>query len=308
MPLFSFLFFLLFLQTAGPPSAGANGPLTLPDYARAFHRGDYAAAAMLAADRLKAQPGDVPARIIMARAEAARGRFDAAYAGFRKALEVDPKNADALYYLGITAGVLAQAEYERLLALAPGSARAHQLRGQSDQAQGRTADAEAEYKVALETGPPTADVLVALGDLVRQSKLDFAAARGYYGRALDLAPGSYDALYGLGVCDSYAGEHAKAIVFFRQALRAAPDSAAAHLALGISLLQTGETAAAVTELEQAAKLEPRMRQAYYQLGRAYQLIGRSRDAEAAFARVQELLQQERTGAENPLGSGANPLP
>ena len=308
MPVYPFFFFLLFLQPAAPPSGGTAGPLALPDYARAFYRGDVAEAASLAVDRLKTQPADVQARIVLARAEAARGRFDAAYAGFRKALEADPRNPDALYFLGITAGVLAQAEYERLLALAPGSARAHQLQGQSNQAQGRNAEAEAEYKAALEAGPPMPDVLVALGDLVRQSKLDFAAARGYYARALELAPESYEALYGIGVCDSYAGGHAKAIVSFRQALRVAPGSAPAHLALGISLLQTGETAAAVTELEQAAKLEPRMRQAYYQLGRAYQVLGRSGDAEAAFAKVQELIRQERAGAENRLDPGANPLP
>ncbi len=147
---------------------------------------------------------------------------------------------------------------------------------------------------------------MALGDLARRSKLDFAEARTYYSRAIELAPGSYDALYGVGVCDSYAGDHAKAIESFRRALRVAPASAPARLALGISLLQTGETAAAVTELEEAAKLEPRMRQAYYHLGRAYQALGRSREAEVAFARVQELIQQERKADENPLDPGPDP--
>ena len=298
------LLFVLLAQPAVAP--GAAPALAMPEYARAFHRGDYARSMALAAERLKAQPADVQARIILARAEAARGRFEAAYTGFRKALDLDPRSADALYYVGITAGVLAQAEYERLFALAPGSARAHQLLGQSYQAQGKTTEAEAELKAAIETGPPTADVLVALGDLVRRSRLNFAEARTYYSRAIELAPWSYDALYGVGVCDSYAGEHAKAIEFFRRALRIAPDSAPARLALGISLLQTGETAGAVTELEEAAKLEPRMRQAYYQLGRAYQVLGRSREAEAAFARVQELIQQERQGAVDRLDPEPDP--
>jgi len=293
-------------QTAVAP--GAAQALAMPEYARAFHRGDYAGAMALAAERLKAQPGDVQARIVLARADAARGRFEAAYAGFRKALDIDPHSTDALYYLGITAGVLAQAEYERLFALAPGSARAHQLLGQSYQAQGRTAEAEAELKAAIEAGPPTAEVLTALGDIARRSRLDFAEARTYYARAIELAPGSYEALYGVGVCDSYAGEHAKAIESFRRALRVAPASAPARLALGISLLQTGDAAAAVTELEEAAKLEPRMRQAYYQLGRAYQILGRSQEAEAAFARVQELIQQERQGGLDIIDPGASPQP
>ena len=77
----------------------------------------------------------------------------------------------------------------------------------------------------------------------------------------------------------------------------APDSAPAHLGLGIALLQTGEEAAAVTELETAAGLEPRMQEAWYHLGRAYQALGRSREAELAFARVQELLREEREALE-----------
>lgn len=286
----SFLSLLLLTQPAVAP--GATPPLAIPEYARAFHRGDYARATALAAERLKARPADVQARIVLARSEAAVGRFDAAYAGFREALRLDPRSPDTLYYLGITAGALAEAEYGRLLALAPGSARAHQLRGQSYEAQGKAAEAEAEYEAALESLPGSVELRVALGDITR-SKLRFGDAIAHYSRAAELAPENYDALYGLGVCHSYGGEHTKAAEWFRRALRVAPDSAPARLALGISLLQTGQTAAAVTELEAAARLEPRMRQAYYQLGRAYQSLGQSKDAEAAFARVQELIQQER---------------
>jgi tetratricopeptide (TPR) repeat protein len=292
----SLLSLVLLTQPAAAP--GVVRALAMPEYARAFHRGDYAGAMALAAERVRAQPGDVQARILLARAEAAMGRFEAAYEGFRKALAVDPRSADALYYLGVTAGLLAQVQHERLLAMAPGSARAHQLKARSYEAQGKRAEAEAELKAALEAGPATAEVLSALGDL-RRSQLDFAEARAYYSRAVGLAPAHYGALYGLGACDSYAGEHAKAVESFRRVLRVAPDSAPARLALGISLLQTGQAAAAVTELEEAARIEPRMRQAYYQLGRAFQALGRSREAEAAFARVQELIQQERQGVESP---------
>ncbi len=282
---------LVSLLLLAQPARAAPLP-AVPEYAVAFHRGDFARATTLAGERLKARPADVQARIVLARSEAAMGRLEAAYAGFREALRLDPRSPDALYYLGIAAGALAEAEYGRLLEIAPGSARAHQLRGRSYQAQGRNTEAERELEAALAAGPPSVDVLVALGDL-RRAKLSFPEARAAYAQAVELAPGDYDALYGLGVCDSYAGEHARAADLFRRALRLAPDSAAARLALGISLLQTGQAGAAVTELEEAAKLEPRMRQAHYQLGRAYQSLGRSRDAEAAYARAQELIQQER---------------
>lgn len=284
--------------------AAAASALEMPAYARAFHGGDYPGAKKLASERLAAQPSDVQARIILARAEAAMGRFEAAYASFREAERRAPRNPDALYYLAVTAGALAEAEYARLLELAPGSARAHQLRGQTYQAQGRNAEAEAAYEAALAAGPASADVLAALGDLAR-AKVAFAEARQHYEKALERAPGHEGALYGLGVCASYTGEHATAVEFFRRALRVA-DSAPTRLALGISLLKTGRTAEAAAELEAATKLEPQMRQAYYHLIRAYQGLGRSADAEAAFARFQELMEKERDFAEGLLESAREP--
>src|SRR5437773_1874721 len=80
-----------------------TGPSPAPgEWTRAFHRGDYLRAIALAGERIRAQPGDVQARIILARAEAAQGRFESAYAEFDKALRIDPRSTDALYYLGIT--------------------------------------------------------------------------------------------------------------------------------------------------------------------------------------------------------------
>ena len=284
-------------RTAAPPEASAA--------ARAFDRGDYPQAVALARQRLKAIPGDTRARLVMARAEAAVGDFAGAYQALRRVLAREPRNTDALYYLSILGGVLAQGEYDRLFAQAPDSARAHQLRGDLHVAQERPVEAEAEYKAALEAAPASLEVLIALGDLIRRQSR-FEDALGYYGRAAELTPHNYDVLYGIGVCRSYRQEYAPAILSFREALRLDPSSAPAHLALGHALLQSGQTAAAVPELETAAKLEPRMLQAQYLLGRAYRLLGRTQDAEATFARVQKLVQGQASDAVDAAQS-ADPL-
>lgn len=291
---------VLWLSTSARPLWAEPGAPGLRDCARAFDRGDYARAIEFCRGRLQAEPKDLPSRILLARSEAALGRFEAAYDGFREALRLDPRSSDALYYLGITAGVLAQGEYQRLLAMAPESARAHQLLGESYKAQDRAPEAEAEWKAAVEANPRSAEALVALGDLTR-SKSRFDEALSYYSRAAEIAPRSYDALYGLGVCHSYRGQQALAVESFKKALLLDPRSAPAHFALGLSLLQTGQAEAAVAELQAATALEPRMRQAYYQLGRAYRMLGRSAEAEAATAKVQELLEQElaETSLERP---------
>jgi protein O-GlcNAc transferase len=275
------------VRIAPPPDASAA--------ARAFDRGDYPRAIALARQRLKAIPRDTSARLVMARAEAALGHFEDAYQAFRRVLTLQPGNTDALYYLTILGGVLAQSEYERLFAQAPDSPRAHQLRGEIHAAQEHPVEAEAEFKAALEAAPASLDVLIALGELTRHQSR-FEDALTYYGRAAEVAPKNYDVLYGIGVCRSYRQEYAPAIQSFREALRLDPFSAPARLALGHALLQSGQTAAAVPELETAAKLEPRMLQAQYLLGRAYRLLGRAQDAEATFARVQKLVQGQASDA------------
>lgn len=264
---------------AGPPDVAAA--------ARAFDRGQYPKAIALARQRLRAFPRDAAARLVVARAEAALGRFEDAYRSFRGVLTLQPRNTDALYYLAILGGVLAEGEYDRLFAQAPDSPRAHQLRGDLHVARERPVEAEAEYKAALAAAPASIDVLIALGDLTRHQSR-FEDALGHYARAAEIAPNRYEVVYGIGVCRSFLREYAAAITSFREAVRLDPASAPAHFALGHALVQSGQTPAAVPELETAARLEPRMLQAHYLLGRAYRALGRTQEAEAAFAKVQQL--------------------
>src|SRR6185436_3826958 len=183
--------------SAAPPPSRTAPPPEVSTAVRAFDRGDYAGALALARQRLRSLPRDTAALVLAGRAQAALGRFEDAYQGFRKALSVQPGNTDALYYLSILGGVLAQGEYERLLAQAPESPRAHQLRGDLHAAQQRPAEAEAEYKAALEGAPGSLEVLIALGDLTRRQSR-FEEALGYYARAAEVAPHDYDVLYGTG--------------------------------------------------------------------------------------------------------------
>jgi protein O-GlcNAc transferase len=304
----SLMLWAIGLAAAAPPPAP-----TTAQCARAFDRGDYAQAIELARQRLAVAPADVSAQIVMARAEAARGRFEAAYQGLRKVLARAPGNTDALYYMTILGGVLAQMEYDRLLAMAPDSPRAHQLLGDLYQAQERPGDAEAEYKAGLQGDQGSLDLLIALGDLARH-QARFEDALNYYERAVKVSPRHYDALYGLGVAHSYQRDYEPAIAMFREALAVDPSSAPAHLALGHALLQSGQAASAVPELEKAAALEPRMLQAYYLLGRAYTLLGRSQEAAAVFEKVKTLAQGQTPEEEaarqaaDPLGQAKAPAP
>jgi tetratricopeptide (TPR) repeat protein len=301
-----------FAPAIAAPSAAPPRPVAT-EYARAFDRGDYPRAVTLARRRIAAAPADVGAQILLARAEAALGRFEAAYQGLRKVLARDARNTDALYYVTILGGVLAQAEYDRLLSVAPDSPRAHQLLGDLYQAQERPSDAETEYKAGLAKGPASLDLLIALGDLTRH-QARFEESVGYYERARKVSPRHYDVLYGLGVAHSYQRQYGAAIASFREALLLDPSAAPTRLALGHALLQSGQAAAAVSELERAAALEPRMLQAHYLLGRALTALGRSQEAAAVFEKVKALGQGQGLDAEaaqqsaDPLGQTRQPIP
>ena len=125
--------------------------------------------------------------------------------------------------------------------LAPDSARAHQLLGEAHAAQDRTAEAEAEYKAALEKSPGSVELLVALGDLTRRSRASTRRSPYYARAAATSRPPTTTPSTASGSCHSYQRQQAKAVESCSaQALRVEPKSAPAHLALGISLLQTGQ--------------------------------------------------------------------
>jgi tetratricopeptide (TPR) repeat protein len=258
---------------------------------KALYQGDYQRAATLAAGYLKTHPNDAQMRVILARAELARGDFQAADDELRRALKADPRNIDALYYLGMVAGVLAQQEYERLYALKPDSDRVHQLLGEAALAQENPSEAEKEFLAALRINSRSVEALTALGELKR-SQSSFDEALEYYSRAEAIGPLNYDIAYGLGACYLYKQDHERAVAYFRRAVSFDATAGAGHFALGNALFQSGQTEAAIPELKAALALEPKLRQAYFLLGRAYQKLGEQAAAQQAFRKLDELTRAE----------------
>lgn len=265
--------------------------------ARAFYRGEYARAAELAARHLRRFPNDAAARVILARVDLAQGNFQEAFESLQKALAYDARNVDALYYLSIVSRELSHREYQRLLSLAPDSARAHQLLGEAAVANENRTEAEAEFTSALTADPRSVEVLVELAELKRsQSKFDEAIT--YYTRAQQIGPTNYDIAYGMGACYTYKQDYAQAIAWLREAVTSDPDSAAGHFALGNALFQSGQWDAAIPELNYSLKLEPRLKQAYFLLGRAYAKTGRQEEAKAALQKLDELVRSEIPSAKS----------
>src|SRR5947209_5357616 len=124
------LFGLAFMLVIARPVRG-DETSEIAEGTRALYQGDYEKARTLALEVIEAHPESAEARILLARAEISNGQFEPAYEALRKALDLDPGNIDALYYLEKLCMILSQTEFQRLVDLAPDSFRAHQLRAEA---------------------------------------------------------------------------------------------------------------------------------------------------------------------------------
>ncbi len=266
----------------------------------ALDRGDYAAAARDAQAYVKLHPASAAARVILARAQMGLNDAPAALKELRSALQREPNNLDALYYLSKLADVLAQQEFLALSKIDPDSARVHQLRADGLAAASRQDEAEREYLAALERRPGTPAIMNALGDLKRADKsIKCDEALVWYGKVLEKDPGNFDALYGSGACYLRSDKVGEAEKVFSAALKSNPSSIDAKMALGETLLALGKAAEAVPLLEAAAAGYPQLRRLQFLLGKAYRETGRTADAKKAQERYRELSQHEEEDTGNP---------
>jgi tetratricopeptide (TPR) repeat protein len=263
---------------------------TLAEATRALAAGDGARAFDLGTAWLKQHPTDVRARVLLARIHLGRDELDAAYRQLEQALRAQPRDVDALYYLGLVTGQLAARQLEGLVERAPASARAHQLLAESLEAQERRTEAEAAYEAALRAKPDLLDALLGLAKLLR-IRLECTRAIELYTRAEAVRP-SFDGAYGLGSCYLRQQQLDAALPRFEQAVKRDPRAAIARVGLASTLLASDRTAEAIAALRRAVALEPAMSEAWYLLGRALQTAGDRVAAKDAFARAEAL----RTGA------------
>ncbi len=113
---------------------------------------------------------------------------------------------------------------------------------------------------------------------------ELADATVSFQSALQQDPANFRAAYNLGAVYSKLKRAEEAIGAFHRAVEILPEYAEAHEALGELYLYLRQPQKAVEELERAVAIAPGMRRAYLPLGRAYEALGRTADAERAFAR------------------------
>ncbi|HBY60120.1 MAG TPA: hypothetical protein DEH78_09880, partial [Solibacterales bacterium] len=171
---------------------------TQTEFERLMDRQEYGAAAALASTMAER---DGAARWWVARGRAALGQGDAAaaWSALSRAVEKDPNDIEALYFLAKLGAIRSQMEFDGLLRQWPGAARAHQLKAEMAAARRDPAGEEREYRLALQADPALPAALVGFAELLRERNR-CEEALSYYERALKVTPAGFEANYGRGAC------------------------------------------------------------------------------------------------------------
>lgn len=185
-------------------------------------------------------------------------RVEAAAALYRRILEVVPKCAEALNFLGVAESQLGR----------PGVGV--ELIARS---------------IAFE--PDYADAYNNLGNLLKKTgRLSEAAAA--YRRVLELRPDDADALSNLATVLGAAGRHREAAEACRRALAARPDHVGAYHNLGTALTQLGEIDEGLSAYRKAISLQPYEATSYRRLGTALRSVGRVEESAEVYRKWLEI--------------------
>jgi len=142
---------------------------------------------------------------------------------------------------------------------------------------GRTVEALALYRKALQLDPTNSDAHFNLGvTLAGRNELDEALV--HLNEAARLVPESAIVQYHLGLVLAQKGDLSAASRRLTESLRFDPRNATAHNALGVVLARQGQPAEAEKEFASAVKLQPEFAEAHANLGLAFAQLGRMKDA------------------------------
>jgi tetratricopeptide (TPR) repeat protein len=191
--------------------------------------------------------------------------YPAAIKWLERAVDADPKNKEAWYFLG----------------------RAYYTRS-------RIAEARKAFLMVLALDPRDAKAENNLG-LIFESEAQPDAAMDAYrkaiawqGQSLHSSEQPYLNLGSLLMAQSREGE---AIPLLQKAVELAPANAICHMKLGTANLRLGKLADAQRDLEKAVQLAPNDPVAHYQLGKLYKQMKALDRAKAEFDRTAELQSQ-----------------
>ncbi len=217
------------------------------------------------------------------------GQFAEAEAAYRRVLQTDPKNAQALHLLGLLAYqlgdyVTAIRDISKAIGLHPHEADYYSNLGLAQRAHGELQQAAESYRKALKLNPRDADMHNNLGAVLHALD-DFQPAVAAYSQALRLSPDDADikrnlghALRSLGWLALENGQLNEALSHYQTALQLVPDDAIAHYNLGNIMRGLGRFNEAEASYRAALRLNADDADTHNNLGNVLRELGRLDEA------------------------------
>ncbi len=229
---------------------------------------------------------------LLGRAASDRGEPEEAISYYRRALEIQPRHADAHASLAaelVTVERLDEAieHANAALRIQPKFAEAHVSLGLAMAYRGFPDEAVEHYQAALVINPRYAEAHSNLGVELRALGRDEEAVQ-HFREALTFRPDYVDALSNLGVALASMGDVQGSAEALRRAVLLDPANVEAAFNLGVALLLDGAAEEAVESFNRAIERSPDFRDAHYNLGVALASLERPEDASASFNRALEI--------------------
>jgi tetratricopeptide (TPR) repeat protein len=220
---------------------------------------------------------------------AERGLETLAITAFERAVEMNPRFAQAHYNLGTLYlrrgdATAARAAFGRALEAQPDYPEVHNNLGSLLAQRGELAAAIAQFEAALRSRPDFPDALNNLGQAHLQSGRR-SEARKLFERALEVEPRLAEAQNNLGVLFGNEGDLERAGACFRKALEARPGYADAASNLALVYLGQGRREEGIALLERSLQDEPAFETTYLTLGRIYMDAGKKQEAVRVLERL-----------------------
>jgi Flp pilus assembly protein TadD len=221
------------------------------------------------------------------------GRFAKAAAVAEKLEEMSPQDPQILFAAWEISSQMSDQSLLNLLLAAPNSAEMHMAMAGQLGRQGDHANAIAQYKEAIRLNPKLPGVHFELAEQLRASADPAlnAQAETEYKAAVEENPYDVQAWCRLGDAIAARGDFRTAEEDYRKALALQPSDSDAQTGLAIALISTNQSEEALPLLESAIRNDPTNIVAHYRLSVLYRRAGRTADAQRemnAFNHYKEL--------------------
>jgi len=218
--------------------------------------------------------------------------FDGAEHQARKALALNPKNGDALHYLGLA--FFGREQYEEAIRYLSEAAQVQPSEGRIQVdlgavfvAENRLDEGIRHLRQAVELAPQIHEAYFNLGvaEFRRGNKPE---ALKCWLRTAELEPRNYAAHHNVALLLEEQGHLDQALEHYRQAARLKPDDGLTQAQLGTALCATGATQEGLAQLSNAVSLDPANNAVRYQLATTLARLKQHEQAIAHFLRILQL--------------------